>query len=129
MKKIKELIAISFLFVITGCEDKANLTKPSDNKSYFVCIDKYDPIIESVLYIDHNKKIIKDAGKEWKNYSQDEQKIDGKIQGDGYDNTIQFNFVTGRLNITMSNYFPKGMAVKNGVTNYYYQCRKTESML
>ena len=129
MKKIKELIAIFFLFVIIGCEDKANLTKPFDNKSYFACIDKFDPNIESVLYIDHNKKIIKVAGLTWKNYSQDEQKIDGKINGDYYDNTIQFNFVTGRLNITMSNYFPKDMGMKNGVTNYYYQCRKTESML
>ena len=127
--KIKKIIAISFLFIITGCEDKANLTKPSDNKSYFACVDKFDPSIESVLYIDHNKKIIKVAGKEWKNYSQDEQNIDAKINGDNYENTIRFNFVTGRLKITIRNYFPKDMGVKNSVTTYYYQCRKTESML
>ena len=132
MKKITILIATSFLFVLTSCEDTANLTKPSDNKSYFVCVDYlFDANVESVLYIDHNKKIIKVAGKEWENYSQDEQQIFAKEKGDGYLNTVYFNFVTGSLQIEMENYFKEGsmMSKYNGVKIFSYECRKTESML
>ena len=133
MKKITILIAISFLFVLTSCEDTANLTKPSDNKSYFVCVDYlFDANVESVLYIDHNKKIIKVAGKEWENYSQDEQGIFAKEKGDGYENTVYFNFVTGNLQIEMRNYSIKegsSMFEYNDVKIFSYECRKTESML
>lgn len=127
---MKKLYIFGLAVLLVGCEKEFEVKISSDNKSYFACIDyEFDPNVESVLYIDHNKKTIKVAGKEWQNYSQDEQQIIGKEQGDYYENTVKFNFVTGRLNITMSNYFPKDMGMKNGVTNYYYQCRKTESML
>ena len=132
MKKITILIAISFLFVLTSCEDTANLTKPIDNKSYFVCVDYlFDPNVESVLYIDNNKKIIKVAGKEWENYSQDEQGIFAKEKGDGYENTVYYNFVTGNLQIEMRNYFKESSTTSkyNGVKIFSYECRKTESML
>ena len=131
--RINKIISISFLLILFGCEGKkATHENKVDNKSYFACIDyEFDPNIESVLYIDTNKKRIEVAGLEWENYSQDEQKIYGKIQGYGYDNTINFNFVTGRLKITMSNYFEEGstMAKHNGVKSFYYECRKTNPML
>tara|TARA_B100001057_G_C22682529_1_gene884337 strand:+ start:551 stop:940 length:390 start_codon:yes stop_codon:yes gene_type:complete len=129
---MKKLYIFGLAILLVGCEKEFEVKISSNNKSYFACIDyEFDPNVESVLYIDHNKKIIKVAGKEWKNYSQDEQQIFGKEQGDGYDNTVQFNFVTGKLNITMSNYFKESsmMAKHNGVKTFYYQCRKTESML
>lgn len=127
---MKKLYIFGLAVLLVGCEKEFDVKVSTDNKSYFACIDyEFDPNVESVLYIDHNKKIIKVLGKEWKNYSQDEQKIDGKNNGDNYENTIQFNFVTGRLKITIRTYFPKDMGVKNSVITYYYQCRKTESML
>lgn len=127
---MKKLYIFGLAVLLVGCEKEFDVKVSTDNKSYFACIDyEFDPNVESVLYIDHNKKIIKVLGKEWKNYSQDEQKIDGKNNGDNYENTIQFNFVTGRLKITIRTYFPKDMGVKNSVITYHYQCRKTESML
>lgn len=125
---MKKIITLSLFVTLFGCEDTPNLTKPSDNKKYFACVDyEFDSSIESVLYIDTDKKIIKIAKLEWENYSQDEQKLYAKKQGDGYDNTINFNFVTGELNITLSNYFEN--SYYNGVSNYNYQCRKTDPLM
>ena len=127
MKKIKELIAISFLFVITGCEDTVNFTKPSDNKKYFVCIDyEFDPNVESVLYVDTIKREIEIARLRWTYYSEDEQEIYSVNEGDNYEDHIKFNFITGKANITRYNFREDG---KNKVTSWDYQCRKTDSML
>ena len=125
---MKKIIVLSLFITLFGCEDTANLTKPSDNKKYFVCVDlEITDSVESVLYIDTDKKRIEIRKLEWENYSQDEQKLYAKKQGDGWDNTINFNFVTGRLEITASNYFEN--SYYNGVSNYNYQCRKTDPLM
>ena len=127
MKKITILIAISFLFVITSCEDTANLTKPSDNKKYFVCIDyEFDPNVESVLYVDTIKREIEIARLRWTYYSEDEQEIYSINDGDDYEDHIKFNFVTGKVNITRYNFREDS---KNKVTSWDYQCRKTDPLL
>ena len=129
---MKKLYIFCLVIVLVGCEKELQVVPEDDDISYFACIDyDFDPDVESVLYINHSRKIIKVAKLEWDYFYQDEQIIFSGMKGNGYHNFIDFNFVTGKLNITISNYFAEDsmMADLNGVTNYYYQCKKTESML
>ena len=131
---MKKIYVLCLAFLLIGCEKELEVKVSEVDKSYFTCVDyDFDPDIESVLYIDHNKKIIKaPRGREWNNYSQDEQQIYGETKVDRNTvNYINFNFVTGRLGISEHTQYEEGsvMSQYNGVRTFFYKCRKTKSML
>ena len=129
---MKKLYIFCLAILLVGCEDTANLSKPSDKKDYFLCTDNAIESYQSVLVIDSSQRQIDFdfIDYTWEGYTISESTIYAEYQGVGYDNALKFNFISGELRVTLSTYSEDDRLKEfNGVINYYFTCNKTESML
>ena len=118
---MKQIISLSFLIVLVGCEDAKRLyTDKVDNKKYFICEEEnrqFESSIKEPLIIDLDKKTIY-----WydSTYIDLENKNDSVIRAYVENDQLQyvtFDRLTGELFWAATTH------------NFFYKCRKTEPLI
>ena len=129
---MRQILALSMLLVLVGCEDTVNIPKPSDSKHYFVCneleIDsenKYGGYWQSnddalrTLTINTKEKSIQVNSSFYKDsFTNTDQEVEASsVGGGGLIHEAKFNKVTGML------YEMGPFAGKR------YKCRKVDKLM
>ena len=136
MKKIKVFIAISFLFVLSSCEDiKGIYENSNDNKTYFACDHNEWDDIWIQISIDTKNKNFHYGVYPGLNYEEDEVSIRAdflesrEISGDPYmKTTYEFYKITGDLEIKYFSYESDKGRYKYSYSDKY-KCTKKVSLI
>ena len=119
---MKQILAISMLLVLAGCEDTVNIPKPSDSKYYFVC-NKLDVGInenedpERTLTINTEEKSIQVGVNLYEyRFTNTDQEVEAFMKPESYAYRVRFNKISGKLYI--ENPFQKS-----------YQCSKVYKLM
>ena len=98
---MRQILAISMLLVLVGCEDTVNIPKPSDSKHYFVCneLDNENDDAPRTLTINTKEKSIQVGPNFYKDsFTNTDQEVEALMDAESvYIHKARFNKVTGML--------------------------------